>query len=193
MKTQQIRILPGASVMLCKWSPRWIFNSDFPKFFPIHLNGGGRCSKMQNNEECTAVTLRRKLSREGKGGCCDCWHLWPLFICVRGGPASLWLRLPWRGSGGGLPGPARDSGCFSELLPNVTWRGRERRCASAAQRVGAGDLSWLVTWLCTDPWGWQTCWWTGLWLLYVNWKDCDVVCMPTLPAISYTRDWLRRV
>lgn len=165
-----------------------IFLCCFPSHWPI-----GKVFSNAEYKECTAVTLRRKLSREGKGGCCDCWHLWPPFICVRGGLASLWLRLPWRGSGGGLPGPQPESQSDPELLPNVTGRGREFRCAAAAQITGMADLPWLVTWLCTYPWVWRLC---------VQ-MPVDAVCserivmvyvLPPFSVISCTRcDLMKRV
>lgn len=122
----------------------FFFNSDFPKLLS-HPWNSGRCSENTEWEECTAVTLRRKLSREGRGGCCDCWHLWPLFHLRKRWTGFSVAALPWRGSGGGLLGPQPERAVPSQRCSRM-WR--VGRGAQVAQITGGpAGLSRLVTWL----------------------------------------------
>ena len=117
----------------------FFFNSDFPKLLS-HPWNSGRCSENTEWEECTAVTLRRKLSREGRGGCCDCWHLWPLFHLRKRWTGFSVAALPWRGSGGGLLGPQPERAVPSQRCSRM-WR--VGRGAQVAQITGGAG--WPVT------------------------------------------------
>lgn len=170
IRPQQIAIVFGSSVRLYKWSNKWIFYSGFPKF-----------RKMPWNPErgMHSCSFKKGIKSGGKAGCYDCWHLWPAFICVRGGLASLWLQLPWRGSGGGLPGlPA--SQWATELLLSVTSRGWELRCAST-QIMRMADLPWLVMWLCTYPWVWCVC--AAAWGSLCDWRRLCCCVFPPFDVI----------
>lgn len=96
--------------------------------------------------------------------------------------------LPWRGSGGGLPGPQPVRAALSPRRCCRMWcAGQGAQVCQRHRSRGLADLSWLVTWRCRDPWGWQTRLWKCLWILYVKWKDCNVVCIPTLHDSLHSR------
>lgn len=128
--------------------------------------------------------FKKEIIKEEGGCCCDCWHLWPPFICVRGGLASLWLRLPWRGSGGGLPGLQPQSQSAPECDCDV--QGQGAQVCRHAQIMGdgwpamAGNVTVHIPLGVTDmfvqvPVG--SLWSEGIVVLYV---------FPPFGVISYT-------
>lgn len=105
----------------------------------------------------------KKDHREGKR-----WMLWLLtfvafFICVRGGLAFLWLRCHGEAVGE-TPRTAAWAAVPSQRC-SCMWR---MGGAQGGSDHGGRDSSCLVTWLCRDPWGWQTCSWKRLWILCVR-------------------------